>query len=213
MRCRRPVACDHREWSMENGPECLSFPLEICQMKKPFKCGSPIDLTCVHHTGGGDCDKDNDGSCGYMPSLVSQESITIVKRDWRPPMVYVIGPFTANTNWEVQQNVQKAEQLAFKIMQLGAMPVCPHTNTRNFHGYQDAGFWYAGTARLFEFCDAGITVAGWMNSSGSRGEVRDANLRRQRLFHPANLDDETVFTNFEAWVSDFYSRQKCEPAR
>ncbi|HJX52976.1 MAG TPA: hypothetical protein VJ801_09455 [Polyangia bacterium] len=89
----------------------------------------------------------------------------------RLPVVYIIGPFRASTNWGVVQNIRRAEEVALRVAEMGAMPLCPHLNTANFNGLLTDDFWLAGTAELLRRCDAGITVPFWAESEGSLAEV------------------------------------------
>jgi hypothetical protein len=95
---------------------------------------------------------------------------------------YIIGPFRADTPWEVEQNVRNAEQLGFAVMRLGAFPIIPHANTRFFDKQATDEFWLNGTRELLErAADFGITVEAiglpWLHSSGSVDEVtRSAGL-------------------------------------
>ena len=132
------------------------------------------------------------------PVLLTTETRICIRRPSNIPLIYVIGPFTASMNWEIQQNVHEAEQLAHKIALMGGMPVCPHTNSRNFHGFQTPQFWYAGTARMLEVCDVAVTLPTWEASKGSRDEVRDARLRGQAIFHFPEDDSKLL-----AWIEGF----------
>lgn len=85
-------------------------------------------------------------------------------------LVYTAGPFRGKTAWDVESNVRVAENYALCIARLGAMPVCPHANTRFFHGQIDEQFWVYGTLRLLEVCDAMVLIPGWERSVGARGE-------------------------------------------
>ena len=87
-------------------------------------------------------------------------------------VVYVIGPFRGKTAWDVERNVRSAEAMALEVAKLGAMPLCPHTNTRFFDGQLTAQFWLDGTMELLKRCDAAITVGDWHESKGSCGEVQ-----------------------------------------
>lgn len=101
-----------------------------------------------------------------------------------PTLVYIAGPFRAESNWGVQQNVRRAEELALEATLRGAqagvriMPVCPHKNTSNFHGYRPDlltdDFWLAGTLELMRRCDAVLLTKGWRKSTGTRAEVKEA---------------------------------------
>ncbi len=76
-----------------------------------------------------------------------------------------------------------AEKVAFQVAELGAMPLCPHTNTANFFGTLDEAFWYAGTLELMRRCDAVILVPGWARSKGVAAELAEADARRIPIFH------------------------------
>jgi hypothetical protein len=75
-------------------------------------------------------------------------------------VIYICGPFTGPRAWDIEQNVRRAEERALEVAMLGASPLCPHTNTRFFHGTLSEEFWYAATAELLLRCDALITVEG-----------------------------------------------------
>jgi hypothetical protein len=101
----------------------------------------------------------------------------------RLPVVYIIGPFRGKSPWEVAQNVRHAEEVALAVAEMGAMPLCPHTNTAHFDGLLTAEFWLAGTSELLRRCDAAVTVGGWMYSNGSLSEVALAGEIGIPVFH------------------------------
>lgn len=87
-------------------------------------------------------------------------------------VVYVAGPFTGATAWDVEQNVRTAEAAGLEVARRGAMPLIPHTNTRFFHGQCTAEFWYMGTLELLARCDAVLVCGDWENSRGTKAEMR-----------------------------------------
>jgi hypothetical protein len=89
-------------------------------------------------------------------------------------VVYIAGPFRGPTPWVVEQHVRIAEALAFAVAQIGAMPLCPHTNTRFFHGTMTDEFWLDGTIELMSRCDAVLLTRDWHESQAARGEVARA---------------------------------------
>lgn len=84
------------------------------------------------------------------------------------------GPFRASTPWQIQQNIRRAEELSLEVAKLGAMPLCPHKNTENFHGLLTDEFLLNGTMDLLRRCDAVVLCDGWKQSIGTRGEVEEA---------------------------------------
>jgi hypothetical protein len=104
-------------------------------------------------------------------------------------VIYVAGPFRGVNTWAIEQNVRKAEEVAAKVWMWGAAALCPHTNTRYFHGLAADSIFIEGTLELLRRCDAVLLVEGWEKSSGTRGEIEEA----ERLGLP-------VFTSLEACV-------------
>lgn len=89
-------------------------------------------------------------------------------------VVYIAGPFRAETAWGIECNIRRAEELGWWVAFLGAMPLIPHANTRFFHGSMPDEFWLKGTLELMRRCDAVALVDGWEASSGARVEVEEA---------------------------------------
>lgn len=86
-------------------------------------------------------------------------------------VVYIAGPFRGKTAWDIEQNIRRAESVAYEVALAGAAPLCPHANTRYFHGTLTDAFWIDATVELLRRCDAVMLVKGWENSSGTRGEI------------------------------------------
>jgi hypothetical protein len=97
-------------------------------------------------------------------------------------VVYIIGPYRGSNHWVVECNVRRAEELALEVAHLGAMPLCPHTNTRHFEGLLTDSFWLDGTMELARRSDAAICVKGWEKSVGSCAEVKDFLARGAPVF-------------------------------
>jgi hypothetical protein len=89
-------------------------------------------------------------------------------------LVYVAGPYTAATPWEVEQNIRRAEEVGLSVARLGRMPVIPHSMCRFFHGQQTSEFWYEGTLMLLSKCDEIILVDGWTKSKGTLADIEHA---------------------------------------
>lgn len=93
-------------------------------------------------------------------------------------VVYVAGPYTAPNAWERELNVRAEESMAMEVAKLGAMPLCPHTNTRFFDGTLTPEFWNEGTLELLRVCHAMIVLPGAeAKSTGVRREVAEAKVR------------------------------------
>jgi len=86
-------------------------------------------------------------------------------------LVFIAGPYRANTRFGTEKNIHIAETLAIEVAKLGAYPICPHANTRAyFEDLQDDEFWLQATRETLSRCDAIILVAGWRQSVGALAE-------------------------------------------
>ncbi|MFA6432940.1 MAG: DUF4406 domain-containing protein [Candidatus Paceibacterota bacterium] len=89
-------------------------------------------------------------------------------------IVFVCGPFRAPTQWGIEENVRRAERVAIDVWRAGAMAMCPHSNSKLFHGEATDQIFLDGYLEMIRRCDAVITVVGLEKSSGSRLEVAHA---------------------------------------
>lgn len=88
-------------------------------------------------------------------------------------IIYVAGPYTADTQEGIDRNVQAAREAGIEILRRGHVPLCPHTMTHNWdHG---TGLEYEqfiqADLRLLARCDAILMLPGWHKSSGALGEL------------------------------------------
>lgn len=92
-------------------------------------------------------------------------------------VVYVAGPFRGPSSWAIEQNIRRAETLALQVWRRGAAALCPHTNTRFFHGAADDRVWLDGDLELLSRCDAILMTDNWQQSDGARKEHEFAKAR------------------------------------
>jgi len=90
------------------------------------------------------------------------------------PVVYIAGKYRAPTPWLVLGNVRAAQEAALQVWKLGAVALCPHSNTGLFDGECDDQVWLAGDLELLRRCDAVFMVVDWRESSGACNEHRVA---------------------------------------
>lgn len=108
-------------------------------------------------------------------------------------LVYIAGPFSAQTREGVELNIQLAVRVGLDVARLGAFPVIPHANTAHpdFEQLQPYSFWIDGTVELLRRCDVVLMVPGWEASGGASKE----RLTALAMFKPVFL----TFEEFEAW--------------
>jgi hypothetical protein len=107
-------------------------------------------------------------------------------------LVYIAGPYRAATEWEIVQNIRRAEALALRVWQAGAACICPHKNTAFFGGAADVEVWLAGDLEMLRRCDAVICTSDWQLSIGATNEVAFARQLGMPVFE--------TFEEFERWV-------------
>lgn len=92
-----------------------------------------------------------------------------------PLIVYIAGPYRDESNWRREQNIRRAEQVAYWVWEHGHIALCPHTNSRFQHeGVISDYHWIDGTKRLMLRSDAVLTLPEWERSAGALGEVTAA---------------------------------------
>ena len=92
------------------------------------------------------------------------------------PVIYIAGPYRADCEYDVSQNIRTAEDFAAMVWRMGAVALCPHKNTSHFggaYGLPDAT-WLKGDWILLKRCDAVLLVGDWENSEGSLAEIEFA---------------------------------------
>lgn len=84
-------------------------------------------------------------------------------------LVYVAGPYTPTNGKTIEQNIDNAADLAYRVWEAGMTAICPHKNTQ---GFDDLGAdrFHMGDLDILERCDAVIMVDGWEKSFGAKME-------------------------------------------
>jgi hypothetical protein len=96
-------------------------------------------------------------------------------------VIYVAGPFRADTPWEQEQNVRVAEEYALKLWKMGAAVICPHAMTRFYQDSLPDDTFLAGDFEILRRCDAIFLLPYWQNSTGTLQELQvadQANVRK-----------------------------------
>jgi nucleoside 2-deoxyribosyltransferase len=114
-------------------------------------------------------------------------------------VVYIAGPYTGSTAWDIEQNVRSAEQVALIVARSGAAPLCPHANARFFYGQCTEEFWYEATIEMLRRCDGVVLTAGWENSKGACAEAEEAKRLEIPLFDLDNAPGVSLAA-LRAWA-------------
>lgn len=116
-------------------------------------------------------------------------------------VAYIAGPFRAENNWEIWQNIQVAATLALSVWKIGAVALCPHMNTFCFQGAAPDSVWLEGDLELVRRCDAILTTPDWQRSTGAQAEVDLARALGKPVFQSYWVTKTpTLPADFLAWV-------------
>lgn len=97
-------------------------------------------------------------------------------------VVYIAGPFRAKTGWEIELNVRAAEAVAVKVWGAEMAALCPHANSRHYHGVESDEVFLEGTLEFLRRSDAVLLVKGWEESQGTLAEIKEAERLRIPVF-------------------------------
>jgi len=84
------------------------------------------------------------------------------------------GPMTAPDGWLWEQNINRAAEMYFELVALGAAPISPQLQGRVFKDTFDHATWMDVDFSILNGCIAMVTIPGWENSKGSQMEVEFA---------------------------------------
>jgi len=119
------------------------------------------------------------------------------------PRIYVAGPFRADSAWGIEQNIRRAEVLGLEIVKMGGCPIIPHTMYRFFQGALPDEVWLDCGLALLEPCHAIVCARGWIDSTGTRGELARARALQMPAFFQGEVDG--IIRTGDSWdlLSDF----------
>jgi len=85
-------------------------------------------------------------------------------------LIYIAGPYTADTPEKIHQNITNALDMAAKVWQAGHVAIFPHGNTYHFE-QRDIGLtnedYINGDLDILRRCDAILMLEGWQTSKGA----------------------------------------------
>lgn len=117
----------------------------------------------------------------------------------KPLRVYIAGPFSGRTAWDVELNVRRAELLSLFVAQAGHHPFCPHTQGRHFKGQLREAFWIEWGLSWLHQCDVvALVMRKYSRSKGTVGEVELA----EQLKIPVLMSPPEEQWGFDAWHPD-----------
>ncbi len=95
---------------------------------------------------------------------------------------YIAGPYRADTERGIVENIRRAEAVAIEVWESGHIALCPHMNTRLFGGILPDNVWLDGALELMYRCDAVVLVPGWERSPGTLAEIEEARKMNMLIY-------------------------------
>ena len=111
---------------------------------------------------------------------------------------YIAGAYTAKTPEEVEENVKRAEAIAWMYYLKGYAVFCPHAQTHRIHlrfnhdeifEYED---WLQADIAWLKDCDVIVFVSGWGGSKGARMEHIIAKALGKEIHYLAEEEIQAV---------------------
>ena len=87
--------------------------------------------------------------------------------DNRGTIVYIAGPYRANTIHGIVENIRKAERVSKLFWKKGYAVICPHLNSSLLDGVVDDMAFLAAGLEILSRCDMCVMCPGWEKSRGS----------------------------------------------
>lgn len=107
------------------------------------------------------------------------------------PVIYVMGPFRAKTEWERATNIFWAKNRGVEVALMGGAPLVPHAAVAYYHDSMPEAEQMNVCFSLLARSHGAITTQGWGGSDGTRQEIEFCQRREIPVFH--NLTDLSAF--------------------
>ena len=89
----------------------------------------------------------------------------------RKKLVYIAGPYSADTPHGIYANIELARKYAEKYLKLGYAVICPHLNTAFMDGVISYEDFLAMDLEIIRRCDTVVAMPNWKSSKGAIGEI------------------------------------------
>jgi len=96
-------------------------------------------------------------------------------------LIYIAGKYRAKTEWEVKQNIDRAEAVSLKYWKAGYAVHCPHKNSAFMGGLCPDETWPEGGLEILGRCDGIVMMEDWGDSDGSWKELIQARNDNQGI--------------------------------
>ena len=107
----------------------------------------------------------------------------------KPELIYVAGPYSADTEEGIAANISAACAIAQRLALLGKHAICPYLNTGGFHTLPiPYEYWMELDANILDRCDALLLMSNWLTSYGTKRELARASWQGKTVYSEADLE-------------------------
>lgn len=89
-------------------------------------------------------------------------------------VMFISGPYRADTEAEIIKNIQRDESWARKFWADGVAVICPHKNSAMMGGDIPEKMFLDGYLEILGRCDILFVMSGSENSEGAKAEIKEA---------------------------------------
>jgi len=104
-------------------------------------------------------------------------------------VIYVAGPYRADSENGVFENIIHARREAQKLWHKGWAVICPHTNTMFMGETKPDLIFLAGDLEILKRCDAIYMLRGWGASEGAKCELNQARSDGLMIYYEDYWDE------------------------
>ena len=101
----------------------------------------------------------------------------------KPQLIFVCGPYRADTDNERNKNIEAARAVAVEVWRKGHYALCPHLNSAFMSGVCDEAQFLDGAKEMLRQCGAVVLVSDmWHTSQGALDEYDTAVINEITLY-------------------------------
>lgn len=121
------------------------------------------------------------------------------------PRVYIAGAYTSRDLIVVNNNVARASAVGDLVCAYGGLPIVPHEiGHRRAQMQTDYKWWVEATLQALRACDAAVVVPLYEDSTGTLGEIAEAERLGIPVFYAIELNDSLepfyLPSEFTSWM-------------
>lgn len=112
-------------------------------------------------------------------------------------LIYVAGPYSANSHFHVKKHIDAAEDVAVELWRSGFSVICPHKNTAFLDGGVSSEMIISGDLEQIKRCDAVVFICGYATSKGTLRELKFALDNNIPIFYWGDIFERMLLIDLQ----------------